>query len=421
MMSAGFRRYYCWCWCCLLVLFLGGSSVVVRAASRADVPNGPSAYETLGVSESVDQSDLRRRYRELCLRYHPDKNVNKTERERSRCEERFKEVQRAYSHVGDAVARKDYDDARRLAAATSSYFHRSSSSSSWSRPTSADDLFRAFEEERRRRGGGSSRQPDRRPFYFNGVDVSNLFPNNANEGRSVYVTTVEVPLRALYEGSSGPVELVARRSFPHRYRAAFRGGAAVPILSRCLLSSLPVFLRSGLALSLCFWGAYVHCALPRLERTAFSAALRGGWRDGTRLRFENAEPGIDVVFVLREGRHDAFRRDGDDLVTCRTVREDDLKRATTTRPTVRVDLLGEHEGAIEVALSEKNVKKLLEKGRTTVVVKGRGWKRRAGGRGDLLVEFRLDARRETKRRRRGSGRSIFGTTRRRGKGRGRER
>jgi molecular chaperone DnaJ len=61
-------------------------------------------YETLGIERKARPADIKRAYRRLARRYHPD--VNPGDR---RAEERFKQVNEAYEVLGEAQRRRAYD------------------------------------------------------------------------------------------------------------------------------------------------------------------------------------------------------------------------------------------------------------------------------------------------------------------------
>ncbi len=61
-------------------------------------------YEMLGVSKTASDEEIKRAYRKLAMKYHPDRNANKKE-----AEERFKELNEAYAVLSDKEKRKQYD------------------------------------------------------------------------------------------------------------------------------------------------------------------------------------------------------------------------------------------------------------------------------------------------------------------------
>ncbi len=61
-------------------------------------------YETLGVSRSADADEIRKAYRKLARKYHPDLNPGDKS-----SEERFKNVQEAYDVLSDSKKRQMYD------------------------------------------------------------------------------------------------------------------------------------------------------------------------------------------------------------------------------------------------------------------------------------------------------------------------
>jgi len=62
-------------------------------------------YDVLGVSRSASDADIKKAYRRLAMKYHPDRNPGK-EKEAT---EKFKEINEAYGVLGDPEKRKQYD------------------------------------------------------------------------------------------------------------------------------------------------------------------------------------------------------------------------------------------------------------------------------------------------------------------------
>lgn len=377
----------------------GGAGGRFPPAPRAAA--SPDPYEVLGVPRTADDAEIRRRYRKLCLRYHPDKNVGRTEEERRRCEEAFKKIQRANELVGDREARARHD---REAAFAARMGGMGGGPGGGPAPATAEDLFRqAFYGAGAGAGMGAGgyygRPRRRRPaFYVNGIDISDLFRQPAfafgrqGEGapeevaRSVFVQKVTVPLEDLYSGADATVLRVNDTPLA-RYRAAVRGGCVARAALQAAAAASPLLLRTSLPVTALAFAVAFHLGLPRPDRLLYPTRIGRGWKAGTKITYRSApeEGGLtDVVFVLEEGEHSHFQREGDDLTTVIAVGEGEARRGCT----LHIQPLGKADLPIIVKLSPGEV----EGEGATKVVKGKGWPRRKdGGKGNLIVEIKLVA------------------------------
>ena len=61
-------------------------------------------YEVLGVSRDASQGDIKKSYRKLAMKHHPDQNPDDP-----KAEEKFKEIGEAYEVISDEEKRAAYD------------------------------------------------------------------------------------------------------------------------------------------------------------------------------------------------------------------------------------------------------------------------------------------------------------------------
>ena len=148
-------------------------------------------YQTLGVPRAANAEEIKRAYRKLARRFHPD--VSKE----ARAEERFKEVQEAYEVLKDPEKRAAYDQ---LGSG-----HRAGQSfrppPDWGRryqphdDLGADPRFSEFFSSLFGAGGPFAREPDggaRRRFHSRGEDAH---------------AQIDVSLAEAYSGTSRTLEL----------------------------------------------------------------------------------------------------------------------------------------------------------------------------------------------------------------------
>jgi DnaJ homolog subfamily A member 2 len=62
-------------------------------------------YDTLGVKQEASETEIKKSYRKLALKYHPDRNKDNKEE----CEAKFKEISSAYEILSDSEKRSNYD------------------------------------------------------------------------------------------------------------------------------------------------------------------------------------------------------------------------------------------------------------------------------------------------------------------------
>jgi molecular chaperone DnaJ len=108
-------------------------------------------YRILGLSEEADEAAIKRAYRKLALKYHPDRNPGD-----KFAEDKFKQVTEAYRVLSDTSQRIEYDRSRPSSSAGSApYTPRTGYQS---RNTQTEDVFNIFDSFSRTRRGPKKRK-----------------------------------------------------------------------------------------------------------------------------------------------------------------------------------------------------------------------------------------------------------------------
>ena len=79
------------------------AKVALKRAGKKDL------YAILGVSQGADENEIKKAYKKAALKYHPDKQATKSEKDREAAIAQFKNINEAYEVLSDAEKKKKYD------------------------------------------------------------------------------------------------------------------------------------------------------------------------------------------------------------------------------------------------------------------------------------------------------------------------
>ncbi len=177
---------------------------------------GKDYYRILSVSASAKDSTIKKAYRDLAKKYHPDANPND-----AGAAEHFKEISEAYGVLSDPKKRKQYDMMRKLGAFAGSAAGKASRTD---RARGAADAFR-FEDIGFGGGGGIG-------------GLGDLFSSIFGFGRRdqpvpPIETSVDVPFRVAALGGKVPVRITVNEACPHCGGSGAAPGSVIDTCSEC--------------------------------------------------------------------------------------------------------------------------------------------------------------------------------------------
>lgn len=188
-------------------------------------------YRVLGVSESATEAEIKKAYRGLAKKYHPDANPNNDS-----ATERFKEVGEAYAVLSDPEQRKKYDMMRKLGAFAPSEGFASRAGS-------------------RAGGAGGTRFEDVDFGGFPGFGgLGDLFSSIFGKGKRAAGTepievTATIPFRTAVLGGKVPVTVGVNEACPVCGGSGAAPGAKINVCDECKGRGTVTFGQGGFAVT----------------------------------------------------------------------------------------------------------------------------------------------------------------------------
>jgi molecular chaperone DnaJ len=200
-------------------------------------------YSVLGVSSTASQDEIKKAYRKLAKKHHPDANANDT-----KAAERFKEISEANNVLSDPAKRKQYDEMRRLGAFDGGFGGfgggRSRPSGAGARGGGAQNInFQDFDI------GGLGGLGDLFSSMFGGGEArQGAKPRGPEKGQTVEAT-LEIPFRTAARGGKVPIELEVSEECPTCHGTGAAPGAQLKICPNCEGRGVVSFGQGGFAVN----------------------------------------------------------------------------------------------------------------------------------------------------------------------------
>src|ERR687894_2397117 len=270
-------------------------------------------YKVLEVSKGASQDEIRRSYRRLARKYHPDANPGD-----EGAEERFKGIQQAYEILSNPEKRREYDEGpRQFFGAGNTAGGRTASGADFQNFSDLSDLFGGFGNLGDVFGQATTGARGRRPSP-KGEDVTVSVKLKFNDALEGVTTRVGVPVEEACGdcGGSGAAPGTSPRTCPQC------GGLGTQSRDQGLFALSTSCTRCGGR------GSIVETPCPRCQGSGRTRGVKqvrvkipAGARDGMKVRVpgrggagSGGGPAGGLFVVTKVEAHPVFKRDGDDFV-----------------------------------------------------------------------------------------------------------
>jgi molecular chaperone DnaJ len=270
-------------------------------------------YKVLEVSKGASQDEIRRSYRRLARKYHPDANPGD-----EGAEERFKGIQQAYEILSNPEKRREYDEGpRQFFGAGNAAGGRTASGADFQNFSDLSDLFGGFGNLGDVFGQATTGAHGRRPSP-KGEDVTVSVKLKFNDALEGVTTRVGVPVEEACGdcGGSGAAPGTSPRTCPQC------GGRGTQSRDQGVFALSTSCTRCGGR------GSIVETPCPRCRGNGKTRGVKqvkvripAGARDGMKVKVPGrggagggGGPAGDLFVVTRVEEHPVFKRKGDDFV-----------------------------------------------------------------------------------------------------------
>ena len=264
-------------------------------------------YEVLGVAKNASEEEIKKAYRKLAMKYHPDRNQNDTSKD---AEDKFKECKEAYEMLSDAPKRAAYDQHGHAGVDPNMRGGPGTEGFGGFAEAFGDNFGDMFNQ------GGRGRAQGGRQAY-RGSDLS---------------YAMEVTLEEAARGKDAQIRIPSWEACDTCHGSGAKVGTSAKTCTTCQGSGA-VQMRQG------FFSVQQTCPHCRgtgkiipepctsclgqgkiKKQKTLEIKIPAGIDDGMRIRSTgNGEPGTnggppgDLYIEIRLKKHDIFERDGDDL------------------------------------------------------------------------------------------------------------